>query len=520
MSASRRSSSEQQPQPQPQPQQSLSLDLEEQQGRAAPPTFVSYMGSRLPVAMAISRDQHDQFYQLNRLPYESIPSSRQPPAHPQQQQHVLEGGFFWPGAARSAGGVPPHFSSGPVAYGLRDSPARQEQETAGLVIPKHMARPQPQASRSDEPNTLDMNVRGMNLLAPQQRSWPDHHHQQLAQFHQLHQLQLQQQQHAQQQQQQHVQHHQQQQNIHHQRPDSPTVVAQLHRSGLQPILQHEQQHHQLHQQLQQAGQQQQHNLLASSSSTASAGGSSTCKECGNQAKKDCVYQRCRTCCKSRGFECSTHVRSTWVPAAKRRERQLAEAAAVASGQPRPKSKRNRVIAMQQQQLQLQHQQSSAEQVMILDEDITAVTPTTTNTSNSPHSDARQPQDAGSLPSEVRAQAVFKCVKVTSVEDGGEDEFAYQAVVRIGGRIFKGVLQDHGVDAGGSISGDTTSLGDLQQGGGGAAAAAATVGGGATATGGSPTPPQLLQLDPMFHGGGSSSQSHSHHFHQSSSREVE
>ncbi|EFJ26691.1 hypothetical protein SELMODRAFT_59082, partial [Selaginella moellendorffii] len=118
-----------------------------------------------------------------------------------------------------------------------------------------------------------------------------------------------------------------------------------------------------------------------------------CKECGNQAKKDCVYQRCRTCCKSRGFECSTHVRSTWVPAAKRRERQLAEAAAVASGQP---------------PLHL------------------------------------FATDAGSLPSEVRAQAVFKCVKVTSVEDGGEDEFAYQAVVRIGGRIFKGVLQDHGV----------------------------------------------------------------------------
>lgn len=31
--------------------------------------------------------------------------------------------------------------------------------------------------------------------------------------------------------------------------------------------------------------------------------------------------RCRTCCKSRGFDCQTHVKSTWVPAAKRRERQ-------------------------------------------------------------------------------------------------------------------------------------------------------------------------------------------------------
>lgn len=45
-----------------------------------------------------------------------------------------------------------------------------------------------------------------------------------------------------------------------------------------------------------------------------------CQDCGNQAKKDCPHLRCRTCCKSRGFDCHTHVKSTWVPAAKRRER--------------------------------------------------------------------------------------------------------------------------------------------------------------------------------------------------------
>ncbi|OAY64334.1 Protein SHI RELATED SEQUENCE 5 [Ananas comosus] len=49
------------------------------------------------------------------------------------------------------------------------------------------------------------------------------------------------------------------------------------------------------------------------------GSSSTCQDCGNQAKKDCTHRRCRTCCKSRGFDCSTHVQSTWVPAARRRE---------------------------------------------------------------------------------------------------------------------------------------------------------------------------------------------------------
>lgn len=51
------------------------------------------------------------------------------------------------------------------------------------------------------------------------------------------------------------------------------------------------------------------------------GGGMNCQDCGNQAKKDCSHLRCRTCCKSRGFQCQTHVKSTWVPAAKRRERQ-------------------------------------------------------------------------------------------------------------------------------------------------------------------------------------------------------
>ena len=49
-------------------------------------------------------------------------------------------------------------------------------------------------------------------------------------------------------------------------------------------------------------------------------GSMNCQDCGNQAKKDCSHMRCRTCCKSRGFHCQTHVKSTWVPAAKRRDR--------------------------------------------------------------------------------------------------------------------------------------------------------------------------------------------------------
>lgn len=56
-------------------------------------------------------------------------------------------------------------------------------------------------------------------------------------------------------------------------------------------------------------------------SSSSGVGGMNCQDCGNQAKKDCPHLRCRTCCKSRGFQCQTHVKSTWVPAAKRRERQ-------------------------------------------------------------------------------------------------------------------------------------------------------------------------------------------------------
>lgn len=38
-----------------------------------------------------------------------------------------------------------------------------------------------------------------------------------------------------------------------------------------------------------------------------------CRDCGNRAKKECLFERCRTCCKSRGYRCATHVKSTWTP---------------------------------------------------------------------------------------------------------------------------------------------------------------------------------------------------------------
>ena len=57
------------------------------------------------------------------------------------------------------------------------------------------------------------------------------------------------------------------------------------------------------------------------------------------------------------------------------------------------------------------------------------------------------QDGGpreAWPGQVRAAAVFKCVRVTAVEDG-DDEYAYQAVVKIGGHVFKGFLYDQGLE---------------------------------------------------------------------------
>ncbi|KAK7304914.1 hypothetical protein VNO77_42808 [Canavalia gladiata] len=159
-------------------------------------------------------------------------------------------------------------------------------------------------------------------------------------------------------------------------------------------------------------------------------GGTTCQDCGNQAKKDCTHRRCRTCCKSRGFDCPTHVKSTWVPAARRRERQLmASVAAAAAGSSGSTSgaKKPRLVASQT--TTTSHTSTSN------------TTPPRSFDTGSSHQDASFKE---SLPCQLRAPAVFKCVRVTSVDDG-EDEYAYQAVVKIGGHVFKGLLYDKGVE---------------------------------------------------------------------------
>ncbi|PSR86780.1 Protein LATERAL ROOT PRIMORDIUM like [Actinidia chinensis var. chinensis] len=161
---------------------------------------------------------------------------------------------------------------------------------------------------------------------------------------------------------------------------------------------------------------------------ASGAGATTCQDCGNQAKKDCTHRRCRTCCKSRGFDCATHVKSTWVPASRRRERQLMASAAVAtagSSGSTSGTKKPRLIASQ---TTTSHTSASN-------------TPPKSFDTSSSHQDASFKEG---LPGQVRAPAVFKCVRVTAVDDG-EDEYAYQAVVKIGRHVFKGFLYDQGME---------------------------------------------------------------------------
>ncbi|KAK1273773.1 hypothetical protein QJS04_geneDACA013223 [Acorus gramineus] len=190
------------------------------------------------------------------------------------------------------------------------------------------------------------------------------------------------------------------------------------------------QHHQHHLQ-----RQQHHHFLYAgddetaagvTSSSSSAGmrrggggvGGMSCQDCGNQAKKDCMHMRCRTCCKSRGFQCPTHVKSTWVPAVRRRERQ----------------QQLQLLQEQQQQAHLKRPRSRDPSSLPPDLPITTTT-TTASTSG---------KGTVGFPAEVNSAAVFRCVRVSGVDDPDE-QYAYQTAVNISGHLFKGILYDKGPD---------------------------------------------------------------------------
>ncbi|KAF3435766.1 hypothetical protein FNV43_RR22858 [Rhamnella rubrinervis] len=133
---------------------------------------------------------------------------------------------------------------------------------------------------------------------------------------------------------------------------------------------------------------------------------SRCQDCGNQAKKECVYMRCRTCCKNKGFPCQTHVKSTWIPAYRRRQRHQGHHHHLHHQLLQPHNlKRHR-------QAHLQAPPSGLEEE--------------------------------NFPTEVNSTATFHCVRVSSV-DYGVDEYAYQTSVSIRGHVFKGILYDQGPD---------------------------------------------------------------------------
>ncbi|XP_027157056.1 protein SHI RELATED SEQUENCE 1 [Coffea eugenioides] len=146
--------------------------------------------------------------------------------------------------------------------------------------------------------------------------------------------------------------------------------------------------------------------VGSSSST------TRCQDCGNQAKKDCVYLRCRACCKTRGFQCQTHVKSTWVPVSKRR----------------PRHPHQLISSTPQHHLSDPNPKRSREELI-----------------------------EGNFPAELNVPAVFRCVRVSSM-DNVVDQFAYQTSVNIAGHVFKGVLYDQGPDNQYNIPGESSSGG--------------------------------------------------------------
>ncbi|KAK6131253.1 hypothetical protein DH2020_035010 [Rehmannia glutinosa] len=145
-----------------------------------------------------------------------------------------------------------------------------------------------------------------------------------------------------------------------------------------------------------------------------------CQDCGNQAKKDCAHLRCRTCCKSRGFPCQTHVKSTWVPAAKRRERQA--------------------VALQQEAFRGENPKRLREIPGGGGGGVGGGSTLACTSSRLPATTSGF--ELGHFPAEVNSPAVFRCVRVSAV-DNAEEHLAYQTAVNIGGHVFKGILYDQG-----------------------------------------------------------------------------
>nr|VDD35320.1 unnamed protein product [Brassica oleracea] len=140
----------------------------------------------------------------------------------------------------------------------------------------------------------------------------------------------------------------------------------------------------------------------------------SCQDCGKQAKKGCTNMRCRTCCKSQGLDCPTHVRSTWIPAAKRRERQQQIETPTGNRNGRGCGVGNIPKRICATLLGLQ-------------------------------------MDETTFPEEVSSDALFRCrwvgdaLRMSGTGDG-ESHFAYQTTVGIAGHVFKRILYSQGPES--------------------------------------------------------------------------
>lgn len=170
-------------------------------------------------------------------------------------------------------------------------------------------------------------------------------------------------------------------------------------------------------------------------------GGMNCQDCGNQAKKDCPHLRCRTCCKSRGFPCNTHVKSTWVSAAKRRERQQ-QLAALQQHNQQQEQHQQQFLGENPKRQRENHGGASS----------LACTRLAATTSG---------LELTAFPPEVNSEAMFRCVKVSAMDDA-DDQLAYQTAVNIGGHVFRGILYDQGGDGRYPSTGGESSSSGAQQ----------------------------------------------------------
>ena len=100
-------------------------------------------------------------------------------------------------------------------------------------------------------------------------------------------------------------------------------------------------------------------------------------------------------------------------------------------------------------------------------------------------------ELGQFPAEVSSPAVFRCVKVSTMDDVDE-EFAYQTAVNIAGHVFKGILYDQGPESRYTSGGESSQQLNLLT------AAATTAAAATTTTAATSSNPGTSMLDPSLY----------------------